>query len=73
MVSALIVTSAATLFESTPFILAAVALTQTLPRWNARIDAYLGCGCGVGPSARSLPAAAATCLVSGRLSPARGS
>ncbi len=28
---------------------------------------YLGCGCGAGPSARSLPAAAATCLVFGPL------
>ena len=28
---------------------------------------YLGCGCGGGPSARSLPAAAATCLVFGPL------
>jgi hypothetical protein len=52
------------LLESAPFILAAAVLTQA-PRWNARIEAYLGCGCGVGPSARSLPAAAATCLVFG--------
>lgn len=65
MVTALLVTSAATLFESAPFILAAVALAQL--RRNARIDAYLGCGCGVGPSARSLPAAAATCLLFGPL------
>ncbi len=67
MVTALLVTSAATLFESAPFILAALVLTQTPVRWNARLDAYLGCGCGVGPSARSLPAAAATCLVFGPL------
>lgn len=65
MVTALLVTSAATLFESAPFILAAVALTQTPLRWNARIEPYLGCGCGAGPAARSLPAAAATCLVFG--------
>lgn len=67
MVTALLVTSAATLFESAPFVLAALVLTQTPVRWSARIDAYLGCGCGVGPSARSLPAAAATCLVFGPL------
>ncbi|HKU67483.1 MAG TPA: hypothetical protein VJP85_06900 [Candidatus Baltobacteraceae bacterium] len=67
MLTALLVTSAATLFESAPFILAALALTQTPLRWNARMDAYLGCGCGAGPSARSLPAAAATWLVFGPL------
>lgn len=67
MLDALLVTSAATLFESAPFILAALVLTQTPLRWNARMDAYLGCGCGVGPSARSLPAAAATWLVFGPL------
>lgn len=67
MVTALLVTSAATLFESAPFVLAALVLTHMPVRWNARIDAYLGCGCGVGPSARSLPAAAATCLVFGPL------
>jgi hypothetical protein len=67
VVTALLVTSAATLFESAPFILAAIALTQAPLRWNARMDAYLGCGCGVGPSARSLPAAAAALLVFGPL------
>lgn len=67
MLTALLVTSAATLFESVPFILAAAVFTQMPLRWNARIVAYLGCGCGVGPSARSLPAAAATCLVFGPL------
>ena len=67
MLTALLVTSAATLFESAPFILAAALLTQVPLRWNARIVAYLGCGCGVGPSARSLPAAAATWLVFGPL------
>lgn len=66
MVTALLVTSAATLFESAPFILAAALLTRLL-RWNARMEAYLGCGCGVGPSARSLPAAAATWLIFGPL------
>lgn len=67
MLTALLVTSAATLFESAPFILAALVLTQTPVRWSARIDGYLGCGCGGGPSARSLPAAAAACLVFGPL------
>lgn len=67
MITALLVTSAATLFESAPFILAATLLTQLPLRRNARLDAYLGCGCGVGPSARSLPAAAATWLIFGPL------
>jgi hypothetical protein len=65
--TALLVTSAATLFESAPFVLAALVLTRTPARWSARIDGYLGCGCGAGPSARSLPAAAAACLVFGPL------
>jgi hypothetical protein len=61
----MLVTSAATLIESVPFILAGAAL-QALPfRWNARLLPYLGCGCGSGPSARSIPAAAATWLVFG--------
>ncbi|HEY9180761.1 MAG TPA: hypothetical protein VIO32_08565, partial [Candidatus Baltobacteraceae bacterium] len=65
MVTALLVTSAATLFECAPFILAAAALTRMPLRWNARIEPYLGCGCGAGPSARSLPAAAAAWMVFG--------
>lgn len=53
------------LIESVPFILAGTALQQLPFRWNARIVPYLGCGCGAGPSARSIPAAIATCLVFG--------
>jgi hypothetical protein len=65
VLTAVLVTSAATLIESVPFILAGTAL-QWLPfRWNARIVPYLGCGCGAGPSARSIPAAIATWLVFG--------
>ena len=67
MITALLVTSAATLLESAPFILAAVVCTSIPLRWNARLVPYLGCGCGTGPSARSLPAAAATWLVFGPL------
>src|SRR5437868_1722987 len=58
-------TAASTLFEGTPFILAGVAAQALWPRWGARMVPYLGCGCGPGPSARSLPAAAATWLVFG--------
>lgn len=61
----MLVTSAATLIESVPFILAGMALQRLPFRWNARIVPYLGCGCGDGPSARSIPAAIATWLVFG--------
>jgi hypothetical protein len=61
----MLVTSAATLIESVPFILAGAALLSLPFRWNARLVPYLGCGCGSGPSARSIPAAAATWLVFG--------
>ena len=57
-------TAAATLLEATPFILAAWALGRILPgasRWAA----LLGCGCGGGPAACSLPAAVATWLTFG--------
>jgi hypothetical protein len=67
VVTALLVTSAATLFESAPFILAAVVLAQMPLRWSSRMVPYLGCGCGTGPSARSLPAAAAAWMVFGPL------
>jgi hypothetical protein len=55
------------LLESLPFILAGMALSRVPVRWNAWLPACLGCGCGAGPSARSLPAAAATWLVFGPL------
>lgn len=52
-------TASGTLFESTPFILAATLL-QRLARGRAPwLVPLLGCGCGGGPAARSLPAAAA--------------
>jgi hypothetical protein len=57
-------TTAGVLFESTPFLLAAIAARSA---FGCRGDwiAYLGCGCGSGSSARSLPATAATWLVFG--------
>ena len=61
----MLVTSAAALIESMPFILAGAALQRVPLRWSARVLPYLGCGCGSGPSARSLPAAAAAWLVFG--------
>jgi hypothetical protein len=57
-------TAASALLEATPFLLAGRALA----RWAAsrpEAIAYLGCGCGSGPSARSIPAAVATWLVFG--------
>ncbi|HEV3152515.1 MAG TPA: hypothetical protein VGZ02_01780 [Candidatus Baltobacteraceae bacterium] len=59
MLTTLAVTCAATLFEGTPFILAAAALARAPLRRSAWVVPYLGCGCAAGPSARSLPAAAA--------------
>lgn len=65
MGTVLIVTAAATLLESAPFLIGAALLTRLPLRVNARMVPYLGCGCGAGPSARSLPAAAAACVVFG--------
>ena len=61
----MLATAASTLFESTPFILAGLAL-GAVARGNGPV-ALLGCGCGSGPSARSLPAAVATGIVFGPL------
>jgi hypothetical protein len=65
--NALVVTAAATLFESVPFVFAATLMANTALRRNAWAVSYLGCGCGPGPSARSLPAAAVTTLLFGPL------
>jgi hypothetical protein len=59
----MLATAASTLFESTPFILAGLALGAAAR--GKRLTALLGCGCGSGPSARSLPAAVATGMVFG--------
>ena len=56
-------TAASTLFEATPFILAGIALGRVARCENAA--AFLGCGCGSGPAARSIPAAAVTWIVFG--------
>ncbi len=56
-------TSASALFEAAPFLLAGIIAGRLLRHSNAM--AYLGCGCTAGPSARSLPAAAATWLLFG--------
>lgn len=58
-------TSASSLFEATPFVLAAAIAARLVRRPHA--TAFLGCGCGAGPAARSLPAAAATCMLFGPL------
>lgn len=59
-------TSASALFEATPWALAGAVLTQ-LMRGRCDAVAYLGCGCASGPTARSLPAAAATWILFGPL------
>jgi hypothetical protein len=58
--------SASALFEATPFLFAGILLSCLLRRRCHAVE-YLGCGCGYGPSARSLPAAAAAWLVFGPL------
>lgn len=58
-------TSAAALLEATPFLLAGAALQRAVG--SAAVGPYFGCGCEPGPSARSLPAALATCLAFGPL------
>jgi len=55
--------TASALFEATPFLVAAILISAIMPR--AAIVDYLGCGCAEGPSARSVPAAAATWLLFG--------
>ena len=56
-------TAAAVLLEAAPLVLVSAALARArLPPWLA---AYAGCGCGGGPSARSLPAALATAALFG--------
>jgi hypothetical protein len=67
VVTTLLVTSAAMLLESAPFILAGTLLAPAALRRSGWVVPYLGCGCGTGPSARSLPAAAAAWLVFGPL------
>ncbi|MGA7246742.1 MAG: hypothetical protein WBW89_03205, partial [Candidatus Cybelea sp.] len=57
-------TSASALFEAMPFLFSGLLLARLLHR-RAEVVEYLGCGCGGGPSARSLPSAAATWLVFG--------
>jgi hypothetical protein len=56
--------SASALVEATPFLFAGVTLAW-LFKGRRRAAEYFGCGCGGGPSARSLPAAAATWLLFG--------
>jgi hypothetical protein len=58
-------TSASALFEAAPFLLGGIVVARLLRHPHA--ITYLGCGCTAGPSARSLPAAAATWLLFGPL------
>jgi hypothetical protein len=67
VVSAIVVNAAAILLESMPFILAGAICARIPARFGRRIVPYLGCGCGAGPSARSLPAFAAALIVFGPL------
>jgi len=65
VVNAIVVNTAAVLLESAPFILAGAIAVRISARFGRRAVPYLGCGCGTGPSARSLPAFAAAWIVFG--------
>ena len=58
--------AASSLFESAPFLFAGLVAVRLLGKHRRIVD-FVGCGCGSGPSARSLPAAAATWLLFGPL------
>jgi hypothetical protein len=53
------------LLESLPYLAIATALTPLAGRFAHTLVAYTGCGCGTGPSARSIPAAIATAAIFG--------
>src|SRR5262249_28753859 len=61
----LLATAASTLFESIPYLVGGAALSRIAHMRRLDLTAYLGCGCGRGPGARSLPAAAAAWLLFG--------
>jgi len=65
VVSAMVVNAAAMLLESAPFILAGAIAVRISARLGRHVVPYFGCGCGSGPSARSLPAFAAAWIVFG--------
>jgi hypothetical protein len=58
--------AAGSLFESVPFLFAGLVAARLLGKHRRIVD-FLGCGCGSGPSARSLPAGVATWLFFGPL------
>jgi DUF1980 C-terminal domain len=58
--------AAGSLFESVPFLFAGLVAARLLGKYRHAVD-FVGCGCGSGPSARSLPAGAATWLLFGPL------
>ncbi len=65
-VRAALASSASALVEATPFVLAGIVAERAL-RGARHAIPYLGCGCAGGPSALSLPAAAAAWLLFGPL------
>lgn len=53
------------LFEALPYFAVGAALAPLIGRYAHAVVAYAGCGCGAGPSARSIPAAVATAGIFG--------
>jgi hypothetical protein len=56
---------ASIVLESVPYIAGSVLLVPVAGRFARPLTAYLGCGCGAGPAARSVPAALATAALFG--------
>lgn len=56
---------ASIMLESAPYLAGSAALAPIAGRYARSLTAYLGCGCGAGPSARSLPAVLATAALFG--------
>lgn len=67
MFTDVVANAAALLLECAPFVLAGAVLSRVRFHNAPHAMAYFGCGCGTGPSARSLPAFAATWLAFGPL------
>jgi hypothetical protein len=61
----LLACAASIILESLPYLAASTLLGPLAGRHARALAAYAGCGCGIGPSARSLPAAIATAALFG--------
>ena len=65
VVMAVSASAVSVVLESLPYLAVATALSPLVGRYAHTLVAYAGCGCGAGPSARSIPAAIATAALFG--------